>query len=328
MNRRDTVLALLALGAASPTSFAQLQARVWRVGFMAQINRPDPFEGHIFSALPRGLHELGYVEGKNLVIEWRFGDSKLERLPSLAAELVQAKVDVIVTAGTLSAISAQKATTTIPIVFGNVSDPVGAGLVRSLARPEGNVTGTTSISTEISAKVMQMLLSVVPKASRVAVLINPLHPNHLTTAKDLQAAALSVGVRVQTVEARAPQDIEQAFAAMTREGAEALIVPIEGLFIQQRRQIADLAARHKLPSGSTDGEYAKQGGLFSYGTNQHAVFRNAAKYVDKILKGAKPADLPVEQPTAFELIINRKTAKTLGVTIPLSLLISANEVIE
>ena len=328
MNRRDTVLALLALGAASPTSFAQRQDRVWRVGFMAQINRPDPFEDHIFSALPRRLHEFGYVEGKNLVIEWRFGESKLERLPSLAAELVQAKVDVIVTAGTLSAIAAQKATTTIPVVFANVSDPVGAGLVRSLARPEGNITGATSISAEISVKVMQMLLTLVPRASRVAVLINPLQPIHLTTAKGLQAAALSVGVRVQTVEARAPQDIEQAFAAMTREGAEALIVPIEGLFIQQRRQIAGLAARHKLPSGSTDGEYAKQGGLFSYGTNQHAIFRHAATYVDKILKGAKPADLPVEQPTAFELIINRKTAKTLGVTIPQSLLISAHEVIE
>lgn len=328
MHRRDTVLALFALGAASPASFAQRQDRVWRVGFMAQINRPDPFEGHIFSALPRGLHELGYVEGKNLVIEWRFGDNKLERLPSLAAELAQARVDVIVTAGSLSAIAAQKATTTIPIVFGNVSDPVGAGLVRSLARPEGNVTGATSISAEIIAKVMQMLLSLVPRTFRVAVLIDPLQPSHLATAKDLQAAALRVRVRVQTVEARAPQDIEQAFAAMTREGAEALIVPIGGLFIQQRRQIADLAARHKLPSGSTDGEYAKQGGLFSYGTNQHAIFRNAAKYVDKILKGAKPADLPVEQPTAFELIINRKTAKMLGVTIPQSFLISAHEVVE
>ena len=154
MNRRDTVLALLAFGGASAASFAQRQDRVWRVGFMAQINRPDPFEGHIFSALPRRLHELGYVEGRNLVLEWRFGDSRIERLPSLAAELVQAKVDVIVTAGTLSAIAAQKATTTIPIVFGNVSDPVGAGLVRSLARPEGNITGAASISSEISVKVI------------------------------------------------------------------------------------------------------------------------------------------------------------------------------
>ena len=328
MNRRDTGLALLAFGGTSLASFAQRQDRIWRVGFMAQINRPDPFDGHIFSALPRRLHELGYVEGRNLVLEWRFGDSRVERLPGLAAELVQAKVDVIVAAGTLSAIAAQKATATIPIVFGNVSDPIRAGLVRSLARPEGNITGVASISAEISVKVMQMLFSLVPRASRLAVLINPLQPIHLTIAKDLQAAGLGARVKVLTFEASEPRDIEHAFAAMTRDGAEALLVPIEGLFIQQRGQIADLATRHKLPSGSTDGEYAKQGGLFSYGSNQHAMFRHAATYVDKILKGAKPADLPVEQPTVFELTINRKTARALSISIPQSMLISAHEVIE
>jgi ABC-type uncharacterized transport system substrate-binding protein len=328
MNRRDTILALLALGSVSSTSFAQRQDRVWRIGFLAQINRPDPFEGHIFSALTRRLLELGYTEGRNLVVEWRFGDSKLERLPSLATELVKANVDLIVAAGTNSAIAAQKATTTIPIVFGNVSDPVGTGLVKSLARPEGNVTGPTSISAEIIVKAMQILLSLVPKVSRVVVLMNPLNPNHITMAKDLNASVRSIGVRVQIVEARTPQDIEQAFATMAKAGAEALMVPIEGLFIQQRRQIAGLAAKYKLPSGSTDGEYAKQGGLFSYGTNQHETFRQVAAYVDKILKGAKPADLPVERPTVFELIVNRKTAGALGLTIPESVLIGANEVIE
>ena len=301
---------------------------------MGQIGRPDSFETPIFSALPRRLRELGYVEGKNLVIEWRYGDNKPDRLPSLAAELVQAKVAMIVAAGTLSALAAlaalaaQKATTTIPIVFGNVSDPVGTGLVKSLARPEGNITGPTSISTEISAKVMQMLLSLAPRPTRVALLINPLGPNHVRAVKDLQAAGQQFGVRVQIVEARSPQDTAPAFAAMARERADALIMPMDGLFISQRRQVADLAARYKLPSASTDGEYAKEGGLLSYGTDQQAVFRQVATYVDKVLKGARPADLPVEQPTKLDLIVNRKTATALGRTIPQALLISASEVID
>ena len=328
MNRRDVLLALLALGTTSPAGFAQGQNKVWRLGFIGQIGRPDVFDGHIFSALPRGLRELGYVEGKNLVIEWRYGDNKLERLPGLAAELVQAKVDVIVAAGTLSALAAQKATTTIPIVFGNVSDPVGTGLVKSLARPEGNITGPTSISTEISAKVMQMLLSLAPRPTRVALLINPRGPNHVRVVKDLQAAGQQFGVRVQIVEARSPQDTAPAFAAMARERADALTMPMDGLFILQRRQVADLAARYKLPSASTDGEYAKEGGLLSYGTDQQAVFRQVATYVDKVLKGARPADLPVEQPTKLDLIVNRKTATALGRTIPQALLISASEVID
>ncbi len=328
MNRRRAVLALLALGATSPACFAQGQNKVWRLGFMGQIGRPDSFETHIFSALPRGLRELGYVEGKNLVIEWRYGDNKLDRLPGLAAELVQAKVDVIVAAGTLSALAAQKATTTIPIVFGNVADPVGTGLVKSLARPEGNITGPSSISTEISAKVMQMLLSLAPRPTRVALLINPLGPNHVRAVKDLQAAGQQFGVRVQIVEARSPQDTAPAFAAMARERADALIMPMDGLFISQRRQVAELAAKYKLPSASTDGEYARDGGLLSYGTDQQAVFRQVATYVDKVLKGARPADLPVEQPTKLDLIVNRKTARALGRTIPQSLLISANEVID
>ncbi len=328
MNRRDVLLALLALGTTSPACFAQGQNKVWRLGFIGQIGRPDVFDGHIFSALPRGLRELGYVEGKNLVIEWRYGDNKLERLPGLAAELAQAKVDVIVAAGTLSALAAQKATTTIPIVFGNVSDPVGTGLVKSLARPEGNITGPTSISTEISAKVMQMLLSLAPRPTRVALLINPLGPNHVRAVKDLQAAGQQFGVKVQIVEARSPQDTAPAFAAMARERADALTMPMDGLFISQRRQVADLAARYKLPSASTDGEYAKEGGLLSYGTDQQAVFRQVATYVDKVLKGARPADLPVEQPTKLDLIVNRKTATALGRTIPQALLISASEVID
>lgn len=328
MNRRHALLALLALGTASPASFAQRQDKVWRIGFMGQIGRPDAFETHIFSSLPRALRELGYVEGKNLVIEWRYGDNKLDRLPGIAADLAQAKVDVIVAAGTLSALAAQKATTVIPIVFGNVSDPVGTGLVKSLARPEGNITGPTSISIEISAKVMQMLLSLAPRPTRVAVLINPLGPNHVRVVKDIQAAGQQFGVRVQTVEARSPQEIEPAFAAMARERADALIMPMDGLFIPQRRQVAELAAKYKLPSASTDGEYARDGGLLSYGTDQHAVFRQVATYVDKVLKGARPADLPVEQPTKLDLIVNRRTAKALGRTIPQALLISANEVIE
>ena len=327
-NRRKLLLALGASALASPlTPHAQPQTKVWRVGFLA-VRRPVSLDSDVFGALPQGMRELGYVEGKNLVIEWRFADGKIERLPGLATELVQLNVDVIVTAGTPATSAAQKATATIPIVMGTASDPVGSGFIKSLARPGGNITGLTYIPGEVSPKQLEMLLTMVPRLSRVAVLVDSRDSSHAEILKSVQAAAQMTRAKILPVEARTPQEIERAFSAMVREKAGAVLVVSGGLFNQQARQIAELAVKKQLPSISTRGEYAEVGGLMSYGTNFREGFRRAATYVDKILKGAKPGDLPVEQPTKFELIINGKTAKALGLKIPQSLLISADRVIE
>ena len=262
------------------------------------------------------MRELGYVEGKNLVIEWRFADGKIERLPDLAAELVRLKVDVIVTAGTPATSAAQKATTTVPIVIANQGDPVGSGFVASLARPGGNITGLSNVNVDVVPKQLEMLLGMVPKLSHVAVLVNPDNSAHASILKNVQAAARSAGVKIMSVEARSAQDIDNAFSMMTRQNARAVIVAHALFNNQQWRQIAELAAKHRLPSISARVEFVEAGGLMSYGQNLADQFRLAATYVDKIFKGAKPADLPVQQSTKFELVINRKTAKALGLTIP------------
>ncbi len=328
ISRRRLIIAIGAGAVVLPLrSFAQQQGKVWRVGFLA-VRRPVSLDSDVFGALPQGMRELGYVEGKNLVIEWRFADRKIERLPGLATELVQLNVDVIVTAGTPATSAAQKATATIPIVMGTASDPVGSGFIKSLARPGGNITGLTYIPGEVSPKQLEMLLTMVPRLSRVAVLVDSRDSSHAEILKSVQAAAQMTRAKILPVEARTPQEIERAFSAMVREKAGAVLVVSGGLFNQQARQIAELAVKKQLPSISTRGEYAEVGGLMSYGTNFREGFRRAATYVDKILKGAKPGDLPVEQPTKFELIINGKTAKALGLKIPQSLLISADKVIE
>lgn len=328
-NRRKLLVALGASTLAAPfAAFAQPQGKVWRVGFLHTRRRPVSLDTDFLGAFPQGMHELGYVEGKNLVIEWRFADSQYERLPGLAAELVRLKVDVIVAAGPPVIIAAQKATTTIPIVILTGLDPVHAGFVKSLAHPGGNITGISNLSVEVSPKHLEMLLTMVPKLSRAAVLVNPGNSAHATVLKNVQAAAHNANVKVLPVEARTPQEIETAFSVMTKENARAVIVGLDQLFTQQRRQIAELAAKHRLPSIATLREYAEDGGLMSYGQNFADQFRHAAVLVDKILKGAKPGDLPVEQSTKLELVINRKTAKALGLTIPQSLLVSADKVIE
>ncbi len=275
-----------------------------------------------------GMRELGYIEGKNLLIEWRFADGKSERLSGFAKELVNLNLDVIVAAGTAATSAAQKVTTTIPIVMTNASNPVGSGFVKSLAHPGGNITGLSSITGDLSPKHMEMLLSMVPKLSHVAVMVNPGNSSHKVTLKNVQAAAQRTGIKIVPVEAQTPQEIENAFTVMAREHTGAVIAVSDSFFIQQRRQIAELAAKHRLPSISARREYAEAGFLMSYGQNSADNYRRAATYVDKIFKGAKPGDLPVEQPTKFELFINRKTAKALGLTIPQSLLISADKVIE
>ena len=276
----------------------------------------------------QGMRELGYVEGKNLVIEWRFADTHYERLAGLAAELVQMKMDVLVAGGNDAPLAMQKATTKIPIVIASASDPVGSGLIKSLARPGGNITGLSTISNDLGPKRLEMLLGMVPKLSRVAVLVNPANTVHTRSLKKVQAAAQKLGVKILPVEARTAPEIENAFSVMAREKAGAVIVERDALFNQQVRQIAQLAMKHRLLSITGVREYVEAGGLMSYGPNNADGFRRAATYVDKIFKGAKPGDLPVEQPTKFELFINRKTAKTLGLTIPQSLLISADKVIE
>jgi putative ABC transport system substrate-binding protein len=327
--RRNLLIALSASALTAPLAcFAQQQGKVWRVGFLAARRRPVSLDTDFYGAFPRGMRELGYVEGKNLVIEWRFADGKFEHLPGLAAELVRLKVDVIVAAGPTVIIAAQKATTTIPIVIVTSIDPVDAGFVKSLAHPGGNITGISNLSGEVSPKHLEMLLTMVPKLSRVAVLVNPANSAHATMLKNVQASAQKINVKILPLEARTVQDIETAFSVMTKENAGAMIVGLDPLFTQQRRQIAELVAKNRLPSIATFREYVEDGGLMSYGDNLADQFRYAAVFVDKILKGAKPGDLPVEQSTKFDMVINRKTAKALGIKIPNEFLLRADKVIE
>jgi len=328
-NRRKFLVALGAGALAAPfSSFAQQKGKVWRVGFLAQRRRPASFDSDAYGAFPRGMRELGYVEGRNLVIEWRFADDKIERLPGLAEELVRIKVDVIVAGATPSVQAAHLATTTIPIVFVAVPDPVGEGFVRSLARPGGNITGLSTIGTEISAKQLELLRTLVPKLSRVAVLFNPLNPSDSLILEQIHGAAYTTGVKVFPVEASTASQIETGFGAMTRARTGAAIVATDELFYGERVQIAKLAIRNHLPTIFSDFGLTEAGGLMSYGQNLAEHYRQAATYVDKILKGAKPGDIPVQQPTTLELVINRKTAKALGIVIPDSILVRVDKVIE
>jgi putative ABC transport system substrate-binding protein len=325
--RRQLVVALGASVFAVPLSvFSQPQDKVIRIGFLYVLSRQSAEDRN--RAFLEGMRELGYVEGKNLVIEWRFADGKIERLPDLANELVQLKVGVIVTAGSPATNAAQKATATIPIVMANGSDPVLEGFVNSLAHPGRNITGLTNIASDIGPKHLEMLLNMAPKLSRVAVLQNPANVSHAALLKNIQAAAQRTRTTIRPVEARNSQEIANAFATISREKSGAVILLTDGLFTLQRRQISALASKYRLPSISVFQNYAEAGGLMSYGTSITEQTKRAAAYVDKILKGAKPADLPVEQPTKFELIINGKTARALGLKIPQSLLISADRVIE
>ena len=334
MNKRRKLL--VAFGAsvlAAPFgSFAQQQGKVWRLGILAFRSRPESIDSDSYGAFPRGMRALGYVEGKNLAIEWRWADGNAERLQGLAAELAQLKVDVIVALGPQPVSAAQKATATIPIVMVVSYDPVASGLVASLARPGGNITGLSNFSVALGPKHVEMLLGMVPKLTRLAVLVNPTNSGYATLLKSIEAAARSSNVKtsitILPIEARTSQEIEIAFATMAREKAGAVFVMLDTVFIQQRRQIAELAAKHRLPSLGPFREYVEDGGLMSYGQNQADQFRRMTIFVDKIFKGAKPADLPVEQPTTLELFINGKTAKALGLKIPQSLLISADKVIE
>ncbi len=328
--RRELLIALGAVALVSPlSSLAQPETKVWRIGFLSQNSRPPSLsDAYAYDAFLRAMRELGYVEGKNLVIEWRFAENRAEMLPSLAAELVQLNVNVIVTSGMLAPLALQKATATIPIVMTSNSDPVGRGLIKSLARPGGNITGLTNITGDLGPKRLQLLLDMAPKLSRVAVLLNPTSPASFQGLQSIQYGGQKRRVDILSAEASTPQEIDSGFTLIRQQNADALIVLLDPLFQQQSNRIAELSTKYRLPTMTADRIYTEAGCLMSYGSNRADDWRRAATYVDKILKDAKPAELPVEQPTIFELIINGKTAKALGLKIPQSLLISADKVIE
>ena len=307
---------------------AQQAAKIARIGYLTSDAAAPP---RLREAFLQGLRDLGYVEGRNLVIEYRFAEGKFERLPALAAELVALKVDVILAPTPPNAQAAMLATRTIPIVFTVAGDPVGSGLVTSLARPGGNVTGLSVLAPDLVGKGLQHLTQAVPGVSRVAVLRSPTGTAERTEKailKEAEVAGRALGLRLQVVQVLGPVDFDRAFLEMSDARAGALTVLPNTMFFNERRRLVDLAAKNRLPAMYQSREFVDAGGLVSYGPDFADVFRRAATYVDKILKGAKPGDLPVEQPTKFELVINLKTAKALGLTIPQSLLQRADQVIE
>jgi putative ABC transport system substrate-binding protein len=307
---------------------AQPARKVWRIGFLSGRERPVSIESTALGGFPQGMRELGYVEGKDFTIEWRFSESRYELIPQIAAELVRMNPNVIVLATPAAVRPLRELTTTIPIVMGYSTDPVGNGFVATLARPGGNITGLASSADDASPKHLDLLAAIVPNLSRVGLLINPGNPNSSPVLKSIQASAQKANLTVMPLEAQKRQEISTAFVTLANERVGAVILVGDALFNSHLREIAELAISHRLPSIYTQREYAEAGGLMSYGDSLKEFYRRAASFVDKIFKGAKPADLPIEQPTRFNLVINRKTAEALGITIPSHLFIFADEVIE
>jgi len=305
---------------------AQQAAKVARIGYLGGTSSSVSVQN--LEALRQGLHDLGYVEGKNLLIEYRFADARNERFPALAAELLRTNVDVIVSAGGDGARAAQQITSNIPIVFVATADPVTTRLVATLARPGGNVTGQTTFAPELTGKRLELLKESAPKVSRVAVLLNPRNTSSADRWKEAEAVGQLLRVRLQAVEVRSTEDFEKAFKVVTRDSAHALMVLRAPIIDTHRRRVINFAVEKKLPTIFDQRDFVEAGGLLSYGPDFPDLFRRAATYVDKILKGAKPADLPVEQPTKFEFIINLKAAKQIGLTIPPNVLARADKVIK
>ena len=317
---------LVLLLAVAVIAEAQEPKKVPRIGviFPAFSSVSAPF----MAAFREGLHDLGYTEGKNIVIEERYADGKEDRLPALAAELVHLKVDIIMVGGGNATLAAKNATKTVPIVMGTASDPVGTGLVASLARPGGNITGSTLINPDLSGKRLELLKETIPKLKHVAVLIHHDNPAATLMLKETETAAQSLGLQLQILEVRGSNELENAFGVAKKGRAEAMNV-LSSAFLQiERKKIVELASKGQLTAMYFDSQFVESGGLMSYGANIADQFRRAATYVDKILKGAKPADLPIEQPTKFELIINLKAAKQIGLTIPPNVLVRADKVIK
>jgi putative ABC transport system substrate-binding protein len=324
ITRLGIVLAVCLLGTPLVVAAQQVPDKIPLVGAL-DYSTPDAARLNWWKALRQSLQELGYVEGRSIRFEERWAQGRSERLHGLAAELVQLRVDVLVTGGSEAAHAAKTATATIPIVMATGADPVRLGLVANLARPGGNITGVTSLSTDLIAKRVELLRELLPKISRVAVLSDGT-PNSLMSVREVEAAARSLGIATYPTGVAGPNDLDQALSAAAKE--QAMIVIASPPLFTQRKRIADLALKHRLPSVVGGREYAEAGGLFSYAVSYPDLFRRAASYVDKILKGAKPADLPVEQPARFELVINLKTAKMLSLTIPQALLVRADQLIE
>ena len=319
VHRRQFLLAAGALLVAPTGAQAQRGTKPYRIGFLTV--EPD-------EKLQQSLRELGYVEGRDVVLEIRNTEGRSDRLDEFALDLVRLKVDVIVAPYPAAVLSAKRATATIPIVMMNTPDPVQLGLVASLARPGGNITGLTTLTVELSTKQLELLKEAVPRASRVALMWNPDNPWHPVTVKGLQASSRSLGLQLQVLEVRGPDAFDPAFHAMTTERAQAILILADPMMFVHRKRLADLAIKHRLPMMGNVRAYAGAGSLMSYWADRTDLSRRAASYVDRILKGARPGELPIEQPTKFELIINLKTAKALGLTIPQSLLLRADEVIQ
>lgn len=321
-------VAMVMTGAAANAG-AQRRARPWRIGFLSIASKAAVFESSAGGVFLRAMRELGYVEARDFHIEWRFADGKLNLLPKLAAELQQSGLDVIVAIGSYCVDAARKATSSIPIVMTGVGNPVASGFVASLSHPGGNITGLSNISIVISGKYLELLHSAVPRLSAAAVLIDPTHPNHPTVLAQIQAAAKTLGVRIMPYEVRDPDRIQDVLRTILRARADGLIVPPGALWEPHERGIADTALKNRLPTmfGGHPGAL-EAGGLLGYEPNRAETYRRAAALVEKILKGAKPADLPVEMPSRFDLTINLKTARALGLAIPQELLVRADKVIE
>jgi putative ABC transport system substrate-binding protein len=312
------------LFALSSSAQAQQPGKVYRIGFLST----NPPEAYAWNALLDGLRERGYIEGRNIVFERRFSEGKAERFPEFAAEMVRLKADIIIVTTTPAAFAAKNATQTIPIIIPTALDPVGAGLVASLARPGGNITGLSSLAPELSGKRLELLKEVVPGMTRVAVLWNPANPANASVWKETQAAARALGLQLQSQEVRGAQDLDSAFALTAKARADALLVLSDSLINMHRQQIIEFVTQKHLPSVFASTEGVMAGGLMSYGPSLPDRYRRTAYYVDRILKGAKPADLPVEQPTKFEFVINLKAAKQIGLTIPPNVLARADKVIK
>jgi putative ABC transport system substrate-binding protein len=324
MKRREFITLLGGAAVAWPLA-ARAAGKLYRIGFLWDTPAvwPDALEG-----FRRGLRDLGWIEGQNIAIEYRWAEGRFDRLAALAEDLVKLKVDVIVAPTSIYAEAARRATSSIPIVFASHADPIGTGHVASLARPGGNVTGLSLMMTETNVKGLELLKEVVPQLTRVAVIWDPATPSHTPGIKAIETAAPSVALQLQSLPVRTVEDLESAFEAMIRERAQAFLVLSTPLYMGAARPFADLAIKHKLPSMFGPREHAEAGGLLSYSPDRNDVYRRAATYVDKILKGAKPSDLPVQQPTRFDLVINLKTARAIGLDIAPTLLVRADKVIE
>jgi putative ABC transport system substrate-binding protein len=326
LNRRDFI-SLLGGAATWPLGArAQQSAKVPRVGFLG--NSTEALETNLVGPFREGLNALGYEEGRNIVVEYRWAEGKYERFPALIAELLAAKVDVLVTAGTPAAVAVKKATATVPLVMVAVGDPVETGLVPSLARPGGNLTGLSSIAPDLEGKRLELLREFAPALALVGVFFNPANPFHTVSMRQARKAAGALGIRLLPLTVRVSQDLEGAFVAILKEKPDALLVLADRVYLHERKRIMDFALRHRLPNASAHKEMVDAGGLMSYGPSYEDMHRRAADYVDKILKGAKPGDLPIQQPTKFDLKINLRAARTLGIETPRTILERADEVVE